>query len=165
MKLIIKLIFATLCLSASSLSAADLIIEKPALTLDGAKLIASHATAKAHEENWNVIIAIVDSHGYLTYLERMGSVQLASLDVAIGKAKTSVLYARSTQLFEERIKAGDDPVTMLSNITAFSGGVPIKVNGHIIGAIGVSGVRSNQDAIIAQAGVDAFLTHIENTQK
>ena len=149
-----------LCLSSLSLSAADLVVEKPVLTLDGAKLIAEHAAKKANKEKWNVIISIVDSHGYLMYLERMDGVQLGSLDVAINKAKTSVLYARSTKVFQERVKAGDIPVSMLDNIVAIEGGLPIKVNGHIIGSVGVSGVRGNQDAEIAQAGIDAFLSSL-----
>jgi len=161
MKHFIALLLTSLCFLTTSVSATDLVATKPALTLSGAKYIAQHALEKARKENWNVIIAIVDSHGYLSYLERMDGVQLASLDVAIGKAKTSVLYARPTQAFETRIKAGDDAALILPDLTAFAGGVPIVVDGHIIGAIGVSGVRSGQDAEIAQAGVDAYLAKLK----
>ena len=157
----IRLFIMTLFFSVSSLFAADLVVEKPVLTLDGAKIIAENAAVKAKKEKWNVIIAIVDSHGYLMYLERMDGAQLGSLDIAIDKAKTSVLYARSTKVFEDRVKSGDTPVSMLANVVAFDGGLPIKVNGHIIGSIGVSGVRSSQDAEIAQAGIDAFLASLE----
>ena len=157
MKLVIQLFTFIICFGYLSASAADLIATKPTLTLDGAKLIAEHAAKKARDEQWNVIIAITDSHGYLMYLERMDGVQLAGLDVAVGKAKTAVLYKRSTKLFQDRINAGDDPVTMLPNITAFAGGLPIKVNGTIIGAIGVTGVQASQDAEVASAGIDAFL--------
>jgi len=156
MKKNIRIFIAMLFFCSSLVSAGDLVIEKPVLTLAGAKLIAQHAVKKANKENWNVIIAIVDSHGYLMYLERMDGVQLASLDVAINKAKTSVLYSRSTKEFETRVKSGDVPVSMLANIVAIDGGLPIKVGNHIVGSIGVSGVRSNQDAEIGQAGIDAF---------
>ena len=161
MKKIINVFITALCLSSLSLSASDLVLEKPVLTLDGAKLIAEHAAKKANKEKWNVIISIVDSHGYLMYLERMDGVQLGSLDVAINKAKTSALYARPTKVFEERVKAGDVPVSMLANIVAIDGGLPIKVGGHIVGSIGVSGVRGNQDAEVAQAGIDAFLDSLD----
>jgi len=132
MKKTIRLFIAALLLSSSSLFAADLVVEKPVLTLDGAKIIAEHAAIKAKQEKWNVIIAVVDSHGYLMYLERMDGAQLGSLDIAIDKAKTSVLYARSTKVFEDRVKSGDTPVSMLANIVAFDGGLPIKVGDHIV---------------------------------
>jgi len=92
----------------------------------------------------------------------MDGVQLGSLDIAINKAKTSALYKRSTKVFEDRVKAGDAPVMMLPDVTAFDGALPIIVDGHVIGAIGVSGVRSNQDAEISKAGVDAFLKSINS---
>jgi len=161
MKKVIALMLALVCINTCSTFAVELTNDKPSLTLDGAKFIAEHASKKAKEQNWKVIIAVVDSHGYLQYLERMDGVQLGSLDIAINKAKTSALYKRSTKNFEDRIKAGNSPVIMLDDVVAFDGGLPIVVDGHIIGAIGVSGVRSSQDAEISKAGVDAFLNNLK----
>lgn len=159
----LKMLGLTLCmlLSANAFSA-ELVKNKTVLTLAGAKVIAAGAFNKAKAENWNVIIAITDASGTIKYLERMENVQLASLDVAIAKAKTSVVYRRPTKAFETRVKNGDMAITMLPDVMPFAGGLPIVINGEIIGAIGVSGVKSSQDAEIAQAGIDEFLKKLSN---
>lgn len=161
MKFLYQSIFTLfLLMGSTALFAANLVKNTPILTLDGAKVIASAAAQKAKSENWNVVIVISDVSGNIKYLERMDDVQLASLDVAIAKAKTAILYRRPTQAFEERVRSGDEPVTMLPHLMPFEGGVPITVNGHLIGAVGVSGVKSSQDAEIAQAGIDALLKQL-----
>ncbi|MBU2869625.1 heme-binding protein [Colwellia sp. E2M01] len=160
-KHITTLTLSSLLFVSSAAFSNNLIQITPELTLQGAKVIASAATKKAQSENWNVVIAITDAAGYLKYLERMENVQLSALEVAIEKAKTSVMYSRPTQAFEDRVRKGDIPVTMLPDLLPFSGGVPIRVDGKIIGAIGVSGVKSTQDAEIAQAGIDALLEQLK----
>ena len=157
----IRALGLSLCvLFSANASSEELVASKPILTLEGAKVIAQGAFEKAQAQNWNVIIAISDASGVLKYLERMENVQLSSLDVAVAKAKTAVVYRRPTQAFETRIKDGDLAATMLPDVMPFAGGIPIVVDGHIIGAIGVSGVKSSQDAQIAQAGIDKFLEQL-----
>lgn len=161
MKSFFKAAIAVVFLSASlSASANNLIAETTELTLDGAKFIASHAAKKAAAEKWNVIIAITDASGNLKYLERMDNVQLSSLDTAIEKAKTAALYKRSTKVFQDRVQKGEIPLMALSSMTPFAGGLPIIVDGNLIGAVGVSGVKGDEDAQIAQAGIAEFLKQL-----
>lgn len=159
-----KLMKSVAALSLFTLSgpllASNYIANSPALTLDGAKIIADAAAQKAQAENWNVVIVITDASGDLKYLERMEDVQLASLEVAINKAKTSVLYRRPTEVFSEGIKSGNMAFASLPDVLPYAGGLPIQVDGHTIGAIGVSGVKDFQDAEIAQAGIDALLKQL-----
>lgn len=161
MKKLTQVVAAVSLLTLSgSLLANNYIANKPVLTLDGAKVIASAAAKKAQSENWNVVIVITDASGNIKYLERMEDVQLASLEVAINKAKSSVLYRRPTAKFSEGLEAGNSALESLPDMMPFAGGVPITVDGHVIGAVGVSGVQASQDAEIAQAGIDALLTQI-----
>lgn len=155
-------IFATLSilLAPKILLADELLVSSPVLTLAGAKVIAAAAAQKAKAENWQVVIVVSDAAGNMKYLERMENVQLASLDIAINKAKTAVLYRRPTQVFSDKLKSGVTAMASLPEMIPFGGGVPIKVNGKVIGGVGVSGVKSSQDAQIAQAGIDALLTQL-----
>lgn len=146
--------------TTSMANTSNLLANSSVLTLGGAKFIAAKAAEKAHSENWNVIIVVSDASGYVKYLERMDNVQLASLETAIKKAETAALYRRSTKVFHERVQGGETPLTLLPNMLAFEGGLPIIVNGQVIGAVGVSGAKGHQDAQVAQAGIDAFLMKI-----
>jgi uncharacterized protein GlcG (DUF336 family) len=119
--------------------------------LDAAKKVAAAAAAKAKELKINVVIAIADTGGQLVYLERFDVVQWGSNDVAIHKAKASVMYKRATLALENVVKSNITYLT-LDGITAIEGGVPIIEGGKIIGAIGVSGGSSVQDGQVAQAG-------------
>ncbi|TYK65123.1 heme-binding protein [Colwellia echini] len=160
-KIITTLTVLSLLLVNSALYASNLLTNAPVLTLDGAKVIAAAAAKKAQTENWNVVIVISDAAGNVKYLERMEDVQLSGLEVAIEKAKTAVLYRRPSQVFEERARAGDTPITMLPDVLPFAGGLPIIIDGQLVGAIGVSGVKPTQDAEIAQAGIDALLKQLK----
>lgn len=161
MKKILTLITAiSLLMSSSLLLANNLTINAPVLTLEGAKVIAAAAAKKALAENWQVVIVISDSAGDIKYLERMENVQLASLEIAINKAKNSALYRRPTAKFSEGMKEGNIALASLPEMIPFAGGVPIKVDGYLIGAVGVSGVKGFQDAEIAQAGIDEFLKQL-----
>lgn len=130
---------------------------KPYLTLADADRITAAAETKARAEGWNVVIAILDDGGNLVSLRRMDGVQVGSVDVAQAKAKTAVYFKRSSKVFEDGMKAeGGARIATLPNATAIEGGLPIFKDGVIVGAIGVSGVTSAQDGIIADAGVKAY---------
>jgi uncharacterized protein GlcG (DUF336 family) len=123
----------------------------PNISLEKAKKVVAAAEAKAKELKINVVIAIADTGGQLVYLERFDVVQWGSNDVAIHKAKASVMYKRSTLALENAVKANVTYLT-LDGVSAIEGGVPIIEGGKIIGAIGVSGGSSVQDGQVASAG-------------
>lgn len=131
------------------------------LTLEGAKQVAEAAHAEAVANGWNVAIAVVDAAGGLLYFERLAGTQPASTDIAIGKARTAASFKRSTKVFEDAI--ADGRTTMLSlDVVPFEGGLPILVDGEVVGAIGVSGVTPAQDGRIAGAGVRAVAGVLES---
>lgn len=123
----------------------------PNVSLEKAKKVAAAAAAKAKELKINVVIVVADTGGQLVYLERFDVVQWGSNDVAIHKAKASVMYKRSTLALENAVKANVTYLT-LDGVSAIEGGVPIIEGGKIIGAIGVSGGSSVQDGQVASAG-------------
>ena len=129
---------------------------RKALTLDGARQIAAAAEAEAVKNKWNVVIAIVDEGGHLIYLQRMDDAQAASAEIAPQKARTAALYKRPSKVFEERATTGGANVLSLPGVLASEGGLPIIVDGRVIGGIGVSGVLSSQDGQIAKAGLEAL---------
>ena len=129
---------------------------KPTLTLEEASRMADAAEAKAKAENWNVVIAILDDGGHLITLRRMHGVQLGSIDLAQTKAKTAVYYKRPSKVFEEQVTNGNIRPLSMPNVFASEGGVPIIKDGVVIGAIGVSGVPSVQDGMIAAAGLSVL---------
>lgn len=126
------------------------------ITLDVAKKIAAASVAEAKKNNWDVAIAIVDTHGFLVYYERLDDTQTASGPIAIERARTAARFRRPTKAFAERVTKGDIAILHLPGATPFDGGLPILSGGKIIGGIGVSGVASDQDGQIAKAGVDAL---------
>ena len=128
----------------------------PAVDLEQAKRIAAGAVAEAHRNNWRVVIAIVDTHGFLTYYERMDDTLTASANVAIEKARTAAMFRRPTKMFEEGIAGGRTALLGMHGAIPIEGGLPIVVNNKVIGGIGVSGLTSVQDAQVAQAGLDTL---------
>jgi len=98
----------------------------------------------------------VDDGGHLVYFERMDGVQTGSIQVAIQKAQTAAAFKRPTRVFEEAVAKGRTALVSLPGGMPFEGGVPITVDGQVIGAVGVSGVTAQQDGMVAQAGVDAL---------
>lgn len=128
------------------------LIEKTALTLDGAKTIAAAAEQKAKTEGAKVVIAVVDEGGNLLVLERLDDTQVASVNVGIDKARTAAIYRRPSKVFEDQVKNGRVSALALHGAVALQGGVPIIVGGNVIGAIGVSGETPSQDEDIALAG-------------
>jgi len=138
-----------------TLNAGAQLADKKALTLEAAKKIATAAEAEAKKNNWNVVIAIVDDGGHLVYLQRIDGTQTGSIDVAIKKAQTAISFKRPTKVFEDAVAGGRQVILALPGALPIEGGVPITIGGQIIGAIGVSGVKSTEDGQIAKAGADA----------
>ncbi len=128
------------------------------LTLDDAKIIAAGAEAEAKRNEWPVVIVIVDDGGHLLYLQRLDNTQFGSINVAIEKARAAIAFRRPTKIWEENIAEGRLRYLNLPGTLPIEGGLPITVNNQFVGAIGVSGVRSFEDAQIAQAGIDALVS-------
>lgn len=142
-------------LAAPVLFAADLATRK-ALTLDVAKQIVAAAEAEAKKNNWNVVICIVDEGGNLVYLQRMDETQIGSIEVAQQKALSAIRFKRPTKAFEDALVGGRHAILSLPGALPVEGGLPITHENRIIGAIGVSGVTSQQDGQIGKAGIDAL---------
>ena len=157
-KTILAGLFAAAALLVSAGASAQTPYGMP-ITLEQAKKAMTAAEAEAKKNNWNVVIAIVDSGGNMVMLQRLDNAQFGSIKVATEKAHGSAAFRRPTVAFQDLIAQGGVHLRLL-NITGdasvFEGGVPIVVDGKLIGAIGVSGVTSQQDAQIAQAGANAL---------
>lgn len=127
------------------------------ITLAAAKKVMAAAEAEAMANGWPVVIYIVDSGGQVVMLQRADNTQYGSIVVAEGKARTALNFRRPSKAFQDIIAGGGPALGYLSfaNITAVQGGLPIIVDGKIVGAIGVSGVTSAQDEQIAAAGIKA----------
>lgn len=158
MKHLAALILLALATSTTT-SLADQLATKKALTLAITKKIAAAAEAFASQNDWNVVIAVVDDGGHLIYLQRMDGVQTGSIEVALGKAKSAAAFKRPGKVFSDAVEGGRNALIALPGALPFDGGVPIKVDGEVLGAIGVSGVTGEQDGMIADAGA-AFLAQI-----
>ena len=139
-----------------SLHASAQLADKKVLTLDGAKKIAAAAEVEARKNNWNVVIAVVDDGGHLLYLQRTDGTQTGSIDVTIQKARTAQAFKRPTKVFEDAIAGGRNALIALHGALPLEGGLPIMVGGQLVGAIGVSGVKSTEDGQIAKSGVDSL---------
>ena len=133
--------------------------EKKVLTLAAAKEMAAAAEAEATRNGWNLVIVILDDGGHVLYLQRMDGVQLASLQVAQAKARTALLYRRPTKDFVDRMAAGNTPLAM-PEVMPLEGGLPIVVNGQVIGSIAASGATGAQDAQASQKGIDALMARL-----
>jgi glc operon protein GlcG len=151
LSLIALAVFAGLSMNANAQLA-----DKKVMTLEAAKKIAAGAEAEARKNNWNVVIAVVDDGGHLIYLQRIDGTQTGSIDVAIGKARTSAAFKRPTKVFDELAKTRPSITSISPNAVLLEGGVPVVVGGQMVGAVGVSGVTSQQDAQIAEAGIAAL---------
>lgn len=129
---------------------------RQALTLDGAKRIMAAAEAEAAKNKWTVAIAIVDEAGDLIALHKIDDTQAGSIDIAIAKARTAARMKRPTKALEDAVAGGRAALLGVEGLMPLEGGVPIQVEGRIIGAVGVSGVTSQQDAQVATAGIAAL---------
>lgn len=128
---------------------------KKALTLDVAKAMVKVSEQEAEKNNWKVCIAVLDDGGNLVYFERMDGVQIGSIEVSQRKAESALKFKRPSKAFADRV-AAQPGVMMIPGALPLEGGLPIVYEGEVIGAVGVSGVESFQDAQIAKAGVGAL---------
>jgi glc operon protein GlcG len=129
----------------------------PPISVDVAKKAAAAALAEAKKGNWYMAIAVVDISGTLVYFEKMDNTQTGSVNVAMEKAKTAALFKRPSKAFQDGVAGGGAGLRILGlhGATPVEGGVPIFVNGQIVGAIGVSGDSSEHDGVCAMAGAAA----------
>jgi uncharacterized protein GlcG (DUF336 family) len=146
---------AAACLWAAAASAQ--VADKRVLTLEGAKMITAAAEAEAKKNNWNVVIAVVDDSGNLIHYVRMDDTQAGSNEFAIGKARTSALFRRPTKVMEDGVAGGRHVIMTFPGAYPVQGGLPLVSAGKMVGAIGVSGVTSQQDEQIAKAGADILI--------
>jgi glc operon protein GlcG len=130
----------------------------PPINMENARKVMAGAEAEAAKNNWAVVIAIIDSGGNLVMLHRGDDVQLSSLDIAQGKAQTALRFKRPSKVLDDAISSGGAGLRFLAlrDIVPLEGGLPILLDGKIVGAIGVSGVLSAQDSQTARAGIDAL---------
>ena len=130
---------------------------RPFLTLADVKRMAGAAEAEALAHGWSVTIAIVDDGGHLLWLQRLDGTAPISAHIAPAKARTAALGRRESRIYEEMINQGRTSFLSVPEIEGLlEGGVPITVDGHCLGAIGVSGVKSAEDAQVAKAGIAAL---------
>jgi len=134
---------------------------KQVLTLDAAKKVAAAAEAEAKKRGATVVIAVVDDGGYLLVLERLDDTQVASVDVGIAKARTAAIFRRPSGVFEDQVKNGRIAALALPGAVALKGGVPIIVDGKVIGAVGISGNSPQEDEDIARAAADSATATIK----
>jgi glc operon protein GlcG len=160
MKLFVIALGLGMALTLSSVASAQT-AQKTALTLDGAKRVIAAAVAEAKTKNApGGAIAVVDEGGNLVAVERLDNTFAAGANISIGKARTAVLFKRPTKFFEDVINKGRTAMTTLNDFTPLQGGIPIVVDGQVIGGVGVSGAASaQQDEELAIAGANALATN------
>ncbi|TMH95792.1 MAG: heme-binding protein [Betaproteobacteria bacterium] len=147
---------AALALSAGLASAQERPPYGNPISVDQAKRIAAGALAESKKNNWRMAISIVDNHGFPVYFERMEDTQTASIQIALDKAKSAAMFRRPTKVFEDGVAKGRVALLGLTGAMPIEGGLPIMVDGRVIGGIGVSGANADQDAQAAQAGLNAL---------
>jgi glc operon protein GlcG len=130
---------------------------KPFLTLEDVKRVAAAAESEAAANGWAVTIAIVDDGGHLLWLQRLDGAAPVSAHIAPAKARTAALGRRESRVYEEMINQGRTSFLSVPAIDGLlEGGLPVMVQGQCVGAVGVSGVKSSEDAQIARAGIAAL---------
>jgi uncharacterized protein GlcG (DUF336 family) len=127
-----------------------------ALSLEDAKRVAAAARAEAEKNGWTIVIAVVDDGGHLMYLERMDGAQKASSRIAEAKGRTAILFKRPTKAIEDTVLEGRTVMMGLPGAVPLEGGVPLVKDGQFLGGIGVSGMHSFQDGIVARSGAAAL---------
>jgi len=126
------------------------------ITLEQAKKVLAGAEAEAKKNSWNMVIVVMDSGGNLVALERMDGAQLGSIEVARDKAYSAVAFRRPTKAFDDALAQGGANLRILklAGASPIEGGIPIVVDGKVVGSVGASGGTSAQDAQVARAGID-----------
>ncbi|HSF15467.1 MAG TPA: heme-binding protein [Vicinamibacteria bacterium] len=150
--------FAGLAAFSTVTSASDdaLLMDKKVLTLAAARKIITAAESEARERGVGVVTVVVDDAGNIIQLSRMDTAQVASVEVGIGKARTAAIFRRPSRVFEEQIAQGRVAALALTGATALQGGVPVLVDGKVVGAVGVSGDTPAVDEAIAIAGANVM---------
>jgi len=156
-QLIIFISVILLVLTSTFPSTAQLATKK-VLTLEAAKKLAAFAESEAMKNKWTMVIAVVDDGANLVYLERMDGTQIGSIEIAQQKARTAIMFKRPTKTYQERVQSGATFILKLPNVIPVEGGLPIIIDNQYIGAIGVSGGSSDQDGVVANKALDAFLS-------
>jgi uncharacterized protein GlcG (DUF336 family) len=130
----------------------------PPISLEDAKKAAAAALAEARKNNWTMAVAVTDIGGDLVYFEKMDGTQTGSVNVALGKARSAALFKRPTKVFQEIVAGGGNGLRILGleGAVPIEGGVPLVMDGRIVGAIGLSGGTSDQDGQCARAGAEAL---------
>ena len=128
------------------------------IALEAAKRVAAPALAEAERNNWAMAVAVVDTAGDLVYFERMDATQAGSVTVAVDKARSAARFKRPTKAFQDMLAAGGEGLRVfrITGAVPVEGGVPIVIDGRIVGAIGVSGGTSAQDGQCARAAVESM---------
>lgn len=130
---------------------------RPSLTLEAARVALSASEAEAQRNHWRVVIAVVDDGGHAIVTARLDGAQWSSVDTAVAKARAAVAWKRPTRLLEESVNNGRTAfLSITQGMAVLQGGVPIEIDGVIVGAVGVSGVKASDDEIVALAGVNAL---------
>lgn len=169
MKHIARTLLAAMALTAATAMAQttnplDVVPEKmpfdvpygPAVSLERADAVLAAAVAESKSRGWKLVCAVVDSGASLVSFKRMDGAQLASVDIAVHKARASAKYRRETKAFEGGVQNGLNYLLSLDDIIASRGGIPLLADGKLIGAIGCSGGTGSQDEVVAKAGVAAL---------
>jgi glc operon protein GlcG len=130
----------------------------PGVSLEQAKKVIAGAQEEAKKNSWPIAVAVVDTHGFLVAYEKMDNTQSASVQVAIDKAASSAMYRRPSKVFQDAVAGGGAGLRVMNlrGASMVEGGLPLMVDGKIIGAVGVSGVAADQDSVAAKAGADAL---------
>jgi glc operon protein GlcG len=154
-KIIIALLFASLACLLPLRAQTPMTPYGPPISLEQAKKVAAAAQNEARKNDLAVVVTVVDPGGNLVLLERMDNAQTGSVEVSQDKAKSAVAFRRPTKAFQDTIAAGGEGlrVMKMSGAVPVEGGLPIIVDGKIIGGIGISGATSAQDGQMAQAGL------------
>jgi glc operon protein GlcG len=155
--LLLAVTVATTMLTQTSAVAQPPVPYAAPISVESARRAALAAIAEGKKHDWPIAVAVVDTGGALVYFERIDGTQTGSIDLAIEKARTSVAFKRSTKALEDRVVAGRLQYLRQTGAIPIEGGLLLLEQGKIVGAIGVSGVRSEQDGACAQAGVDAVV--------
>jgi glc operon protein GlcG len=127
-----------------------------AVTLSSAKKMAVAAEVEAAKNNWRITVTVLDGGGNLVLAERMDDTEISSIETSQEKAHTAVIYMRPTSEFQDGLKGGNTAILMLKNVIPISGGLPIVVDGEVVGGIGVSGSGNPNDLQCAKAGLAVF---------
>ncbi len=153
MKRLFRILAGAALVLATGTAAPGQVMQKKTLNLEGARRVIAAAQAEAKKSNATGVVAVVDDGGSLIALERLDGTFAAGANISIGKARTAVLFKKPTKFFEDVIKNGRTAMVTVENFTPLQGGIPILVDGQVVGGVGVSGAASaQQDEELAIAG-------------